>query len=152
MPKILILKPSDYEQIESKINLVGDEDYSVIAQRRLNKVYYSIHVFARQPSTKEMVEYEETTSRLKFRGTRAEIEGSQVLASKRLYDVLIVRAYDVLVNRQVIETLDRATAIEKVPILVKREAVRDFIGNVQSASSLAEDEGEETTVSGKEGD
>lgn len=147
-----ILKSEDYEKIEKSVNLQGSEDFVVCVHRRHNKVSFSVHVFDRQPMTQEIVAYEETASKMKFKGTKAQIEGSQVLASKNLYDKLITRVYDLPVGRHTHAKLERADAVQIVPVLVKREAIRDFVGGVQSANSLAESEGEEAEVVGAEDD
>src|SRR5512135_947991 len=144
-----ILKAEDYKRIEDRIDLKGEEDYVVLAHKRHNTISFSIHVFARQPMPKEMVAYEEESSRLKFRGQRAEIEGSQIIASRHLYDALIARSYDVPLGRVTHAERDRDGSIKHVPMMVKREAIRTFLGNVMSAADLAEEAGEETAVTGK---
>lgn len=148
--KSTILKSEDYEKIEKSVNLTGQEDFVVCVHKRHNKIAFSVHVFERQPSTKEIVAYEETASKMRFKGTKAEIEGSAVLASKNLYDRLIARVYDLPIGRETHKTLDRENAVRMVPVLVKREAVRDFVGGVISANQLAENEGTEGELS--EGD
>lgn len=135
------LTDAQYAELESKINLTGEEDYAVLVTKRHNKASYGVHVFARQPSTKEMVAYEEAVSRVKYKGTRAEVEGSAIKAGKALYDVLIARAYDVQVGRQNYPELTRAEAIRVVTDISKREAVREFLGNVSGLTALSEDEG-----------
>ncbi len=140
------LTPAQYQQIESKIALTGDEDYVVVAQKRHGVLTFGVHVFTRQPTTKEMVAYEETASRVKYRGNRAEVEGSAILATKNLYNVLIARAFDIQVGRKTHETLDREQCKALVTDLGKREAVREFLGNVSGMTSLAEDEGGNETA------
>jgi len=137
------LKDEDYAKIEAQVNLTGTEDYAVVAQKRHNKINFSIHVFSREATTKEIVTYEEMASRMRFRGNKAEIEGSQVLAAKDLYNKLIVRAYDVRVGRVLHDTLTAEQARDVVPPLVKRSAIREFLGSVMGASDLAESEGQE---------
>lgn len=135
------LTPEKYQIIEDKIALTGDEDYVVVVQKRHGKATFGVHVFARQPSTKEMMRYEECASRVKYRGTRAEVEGSAILATKELYNVLIARAYDIQVGRKVYETMDREQAKSLVTDLGKREAIREFLGNVSGLTSLNEEDG-----------
>jgi hypothetical protein len=142
----LKLSAEQYKTIESKINLTGDEDYVVVVQRRHGKATFGVHVFERQPSTKEMVAYEETASRVKYRGSRAEVEGSAILATKNLYDTLIARAYDIQVGRTLHEMLDRGQAKVKVTDLGKREAIREFLGSVAGLTSLNEDDGKDENV------
>lgn len=142
MPNPKRLRTEDYEQIEAKVNLTGTEDFVVVSQQRHNKVNFSVHVFARQPMTKELTKYEETSSRMKLKGTRAELEGSPLLAARDLYNVLIARAYDVRVGRKLVEELSADEAKELVPQLVKRAAIREFLGGVEGASEAAEDEGD----------
>lgn len=147
------LSAEDYERIEAKINLTGTEDFVVVSQRRHTKINFSIHVFKRQPMTKELTQYEETSSRMKLRGTRAEVEGSPLLAAKTLYDKLIDRVYDIRVGRQLVEgPLDASDAVTQVPQLVKREAIREFLGGIEGAEGRAEDEGDVETVNDDEGD
>ena len=157
MPNKAILRTEDYQKIEAAVGLKDEEDYVVLAHKRHNTISFSTHVFARLPTAKELVKYEETSSRLKFRGNRAEIEGSSITAAVTLYDLLIDRAYDVPVGRRVFGEqgkggpLDRDKAKAIVPVMYKREAIREFVGSVQSATSLAESE-EEAEVKGKEDD
>jgi len=141
-----VLKSEDYERIEASVKLTGQEDFVVCVHKRHNKLSFSIHVFERQPMTQEVLAYEETASKMKFRGTKAEMDGSQVLASSNLYNKLIARVYDLPVGRVVHDQLDRAAAVQLVPVLVKREAIRDFVGGVISANQLAENEGTEAEM------
>ena len=145
MPKIT---PEDYSKIEAAIQPQGTEDFVVVWHLRHGRWMRSIHVFERHPMTKEITEYENTASKLKFKGNKAEVEGSQTLAAKNLYDRLVARVYDLPVGRQVLGEfgkggpLTRDEAIREVPVLVKREAIREFVGEVYSASRLAESEGD----------
>ncbi len=134
------LSPDAYNTIESKISLTGDEDYAVVVQKRHGKATYGVHVFTRQPTTKELMEYEETASRVKYQGTKAVLEGSALLAAKRLYGLLIARAYDIQVGRFLKETLTRDEAMAQVPDLGKREAIREFLGNQTGLTSLTASE------------
>jgi hypothetical protein len=137
------LSPEQYSTIESKINLTGDEDYVVLVQKRHGRAIFAVHVFGRQPMPKEMVQYEETASRVKYRGTRAEVEGSSLMAAQQLYNKLVVRAYDVQVGRTLHDQLDADQAKAVVPMVAKREAIREFLGNVAGLTSLADDEGDD---------
>lgn len=154
MPK---LTADDYTKIETAVIPQGTEDYVVVWHLRHGKWSRSVHVFERQPMTKEITDYENTASKLKFKGNKAEVEGSQTLAARDLYNKLISRVYDLPVGRQVLgefgkdAPLDRSAAIEKVPVLVKREAIREFVGEVYSASRMAESEGD-AEVPTSEGD
>lgn len=162
MASKLRLKPEDYEKIDRIVGLSGDEYYSVVTHRVRGKWIRSIHVFARQPMTKELTEYENTASRIKMKGNRTEVEGSQLLAAKHLYDALISRVYDVpvgwkihgevTVNEEGVVTagkpLDRNDALKIVPLTIKREALRDTFGEVYSEARVAEMEGEEEEVKG----
>lgn len=149
----------DYEKIEKAAGIKGDEGYSVVFHKFRARWYRSVHVFARQPTTQDITQYEDIASKVKFRGSRAEVEGSQTLASKKLYDRLIDRVYDLPVGLKVLGEfgkggpLSRDEAIDKVPVLVKREAIRDFIGEVYSAARMDEAEGgSDEVVNASEGD
>jgi|PlaIllAssembly_1097288.scaffolds.fasta_scaffold19329_3 hypothetical protein len=158
----LRLKPEDYEKIDRIVGLSGEEYYSVVTHRVRGKWIRSIHVFARQPMTKELTEYENTASRIKMKGNRTEVEGSQLLAAKHLYDALISRAYDVPVGWKIYgevdvdetgavksgKPLDRPEAVKTVPATIKREALRDTFGEVYSEARVAEMEGEDEEVKG----
>jgi len=161
----LVLKKEDYTRIEVLCAIKDQEDYAVVTTRQKGVIIRSIHVFARQPMTKEITEYENTASKVKFRGNKAEVEGSQTLAAKHLYDHLISRAYDVPVGRQILgeittdesgastgRPLTRDEAIAQVPVLLKREAIRDMVGQHWSAGQLIEMEGEDEEVRGDKGD
>ncbi len=157
MPKSkLVLSREDYARIEKMCDLKGEEDYAVVTTRHKGMIIRSIHVFARQPMTKELTEYENTASKVKFKGNRAEVEGSQLTAAKHLYDHLISRAYDVPVGRFILgelkesddgkmvgTPLQREDAIAKVPVLIKREAVRDMVAQHWSSGQLVEMEGDD---------
>lgn len=150
MPK---LREEDYAKIDAIVKPTPDEGYAVVWHKLYGKWYRSVHVFARQPSTKEVQEYENTASKLRFRSNRAEVEGSQVVAAKQLYDRLIARVYDLPVGRRVLgegTPLSRDQAVELVPVLVKREAIREFTGEVYAASRLAEEEGETAELASEE--
>lgn len=144
----LRLTSDQYDQIEKKLDLKGDEDFAVVVQKRHNRVRYGAFVFERQPSPKEMARYEELASRVKYKGTRAEIEGSAVQATTYIFDLLIARAQDIQSGRTVYETLDRDGARKVTPVLTKREAVREFLSNVSSLTSATEDEADVEQVDG----
>jgi len=137
------LTRDDHAQIQDKCRVDGErgEDYAAVFQKGKGFGQWSIHVFNRHPTQKEIDTYEQTASRLKFKGQKAQIEGSQILAAVTLYNVLIDRAFDVLTGLKSHDELGTELARAKVPPLVKREAVRQLIGEVYSESRLAEAEG-----------
>jgi hypothetical protein len=128
-------------QLRCNINAESGEDYACVFLRGKGFGQWSIHVFARQPTQREIDSYEQTASRLKFKGQKAQIEGSQITAAVSLYNLIVIRTYDVLVGLKSHDTLDRELTIAKVPPLIKREAIRQLIGEVYSESRLAEAEG-----------
>lgn len=154
MPSKLLLKKEDHDKIQQLIELKGDENYSVITQRVHGTWRRSIHVFTRLPKTSELTDFENTSSKVKFRGGgKAEVQSGAVLASVKLYNILIDRVYDLPIGNRIYgevtmdeagnrtgEPLRGAELREKVPALVKREALRDFIAEVYSESRLAERE------------
>ena len=156
MAKSLRLKSDDYKRIDQVVSPKGDEYYTVVTTALRGQYIRSIHVFSRQPMTKEMTEFENTASRMKFKGTRAELEGSQLLAYKKLYDALIVRAYDVPVGMSIhgetvtdehgkvisSNPLNADDARRLVPLVMKREALRDSMDHM-SENRVVEDEGED---------
>ena len=144
-----ILTRDDHALIQERCNIDGErgEDYACVFQRGKGFGQWSIHVFTRQPTQKEIDNYEQTASKLKFKGQKAQMEGSQITAAVTLYNLLITRTYDVLVGIKSYDQLPREQTVAKVPPLVKREAIRQLIGEVYSESRLAEAEG-----AGEEGD
>ncbi len=138
-----IVTRAEHEIIQQKCNFQGDEDYAVVIQKGKGYWGKSVHVFSRQPTTKELQEFEEGSSRLKFKGQKAEMEGRPILAAANLYNKLIVRAYDVIVGLKTYETMTAEEARTTVPPLVKREAIREFTAEVYSASRMEEAEGVE---------
>lgn len=136
-----IVTQEEHAIIQEKCSIQGDEDYAVVLQKGKGFWKKSIHVFARQPNTKELQQFEDSSSKLKFKGQQAQMEGSPLLAAGWLYNLLIVRAYDVLVGLKTYEQLDRPEAARLVPPVVKREAVRELVGEVYSASRMEEAEG-----------
>lgn len=144
MPKI---SPEEWQRISDTVNPRDDEGVSVVWHKIRGRWFRSVHVFQRTPSTKEIAQFENTASRLKFKGTKAEVEGSQITAAVKLYDTLIDRVYDLPKQNGmgvVADLLPRERAAELVPPMVKREALRDFTGEVYSASRMAEDEEDES--------
>jgi hypothetical protein len=132
--------PEARAKVEERIALKGDEDYALTLFKRHGDMSIITHIFSRQPTSKEISTYEDTSSRLKFRGQKAEIEGSITLASRNLYDALIDRVYDLRVGRHKWDgAIDRDTAKSYVPVLMKREAVRDFLSQVQGVREDDED-------------
>lgn len=145
------MSPEDYAKVEAAINLQNDEDYTVVFHKRHGQIRRSVHVFSRQATTKEVSAYENTASRLKFKGNKAEIEGSQTLAAEQLYNKLIARVYDLPIGRRVYgedKPLGAEEARGIVPVLVKREAIRDFLGEVYAASRFDEDGDDVSTPEG----
>jgi hypothetical protein len=93
------------------------------------------------------------------RGRKTEFEGSQAKAFRHLYDALVLRAYDVPSGFRILGEipegatkydptwgLTREQAIEKVPTVIKREALRDAMSETYSEARLAENEGEDEEV------
>lgn len=163
----LSLKPKEYERIDKLVGLKDGEYYAVVASRLRGTMVRSIHVFARQPMTKELTEYENTAGKMKFRRQNAEIEGSALLAAKHLYNALIARAYDVPVGWQIhgeIKVddkgepedgypvkgyLDREQAKTIVPDLIKRSAIRDAVEQHFSEAQMSEMDDTQTEVKGQ---
>lgn len=156
-----VLKRADYETIQQYAGVNGTEDFAVVTTRAKGLMVRSIHVFARQPMTSEMTEFENTASKMKFRGNKAEVEGSQLRAALHLYNHLISRAYDVPVGLQILgevtveggkivsgKPLTRDEAIAQVPVLIKREAIRDMTAQHWSQGQIVEMEGDEEEVKG----
>ena len=93
-----IVTRHDHTLIQQKCQLTGSEDYAVVIQKGKGFWNKSVHVFSRQPTLKELQEYEESSSRLRFKGQKAEMEGSPIAAASDLYNKLVERVYDVLVG------------------------------------------------------
>jgi hypothetical protein len=159
LPSKLILKKSDHSAIQSTIDLQGEEEYSVVTHRIHGEWKRSIHVFSRLPTTRELTDYENKSSKVKFRGGgKAEVDSGAVQASQDLYNKLITRVYDLPIGSRVYgevvfkdgvkngKPLMGEEARARVPVLIKREALRDFLGEVYSESRLAEREGEDDEV------
>jgi hypothetical protein len=136
-----IVTRADHELIQQHIHLTGTEDYAVVIQKGKGFWNKSIHVFGRQPATRELQTFEESSSRLKFKGQKAEMEGSPIFAASELYNRLIVRAYDVLVGLKKYEQMNTQQCKDLITPLVKREAIREFTAEVYSASRMEEAEG-----------
>jgi len=139
--KTRVLTKDDHAQIQSRCNIKGDENYAAVLQRGKGFSQWSIHVFTREPTLPEINKYEQTASRVEFKGQKAKIEGSQIQAGVSLYNTLIDRAYDVLIGLRSVDTLNTSEARQRVPPLVKREAVVDMIGGIYSSSRMEEIEG-----------
>lgn len=166
MASKLVLSKGDHEKIQEMVNLQNEEDYAVVTHRIHGEWKRSIHVFTRLPSTKELTVYENSASKMKFRaGGQAEIQGGSVEAAGILYNKLVTRVYDLPIGNRVFgevtvnsdgstsgSPLERNSAIDKVPPLVKREALRDFIGEVYSESRIAEKQGDDDEVKEKSED
>jgi hypothetical protein len=141
-----IVTRHDHTLIQQKCQLTGSEDYAVVIQKGKGFWNKSVHVFSRQPTLKELQEYEESSSRLRFKGQKAEMEGSPIAAASALYNKLVERTYDVLVGLKSHDKFSAEQARTFVPPLVKREAIREFTAEVYSASRMDEAEGIETGV------
>ncbi len=135
---------ADHDLIQSRAKIQGDEDYSVTVQKAKGFWVKTVHVFNRRPMLKEINDYEQTAGKVKFKGQNAELQGSQINAAFTLYNTLINRTYDVLVGVKVIEgPLDRVASQKQVDPLIKREAIRELIGEVYSATRMEESLGSE---------
>jgi hypothetical protein len=139
-----IVSREEHAVIQEKCKVRPPEDYSVVLQKGKGFWNKSIHVFTRQPTAKELQDFDEQASRLKFKGQKAEMEGAPILAAANLYNRLIERAYDVLVGLESHDNLTSEQARLVVPPLVKREAIREFTAEVYSASRMEEAEGVES--------
>lgn len=157
MPSKLVLRKQDHAEIQKLISLGDNEEYSVVTHRIHGEWKRSIHVFKRLPSTPEMTEYENAVSRIRFKGAgKAETQSGAVKASETLYNKLVERVYDLPIGSRVYGEVTMAPdgttsgrpltgeeARSKVPVLVKKEALTDFVGQVYSESRLAEREGDD---------
>lgn len=129
----------EHDLIQKRANLQGEEDYAVTVQKGKGYWVKTTHVFNRRPMLKEINEYEQTAGKVKFKGQNAELQGSQINAAFTLYNTLINRTYDVLVGVRVIDgPLDRVASQKQVDPLIKREAIRELIGEVYSATRMEE--------------
>lgn len=160
-----LLKDEDYAAIDAFLDLPDQQFYAVVTTKQRNKWVRSFHVFARQPTPKELVEYEQTVSRIKFRGNRTDLEGSQLTAARHLYDLLIEKVYNVPYNNRTIlaelktdpntgrfvetKPLGREEARQYVSPMIKRAALRDAMGEHYSEAQVAEQDGDDA-VAGKE--
>lgn len=142
-PRKKILTKQDHDLIIERIKPKGDEDYAVVVSKGKGYWNRAVHVFSRQPTTTEINKYEQTGSKLKFRGQKAEVEGSAILAAVDLYNKLVDRAYDVLIGLRTHEVLNVEQARALVPPMDKRAAIVEWIGNVHGATRMAEMEGED---------
>lgn len=139
-----ILTTADHQQIQEKarINIDGGENYAPVIQKNKGVFQWSIHVFQREATLGEINAYEQIASRVEFKGQKAQIKGSQIEAATRLYNRLVARSFDVVVGLKTYDELDREASIKTVPPLVKREAIRELLGEVYSASRMEEIEGD----------
>jgi hypothetical protein len=153
----LRLKPEDYDAIDKVVQPKNDEYYSVVTTPHRGKYIRSIHVFHRQPSTKELLAFESLSAKIRIRGNRTDFDGSPLEAHVRLYNTLISRAYDVVVGNKVMgqviddkgdpipnaRPLDVSEASKFVPDMMKRRALADVLGNhitESMATEMADDE------------
>jgi len=162
MASKLRITPADYDQLDQQVARKPGEFYSIVTSKVRGKYIRSIHVFSRMPMPKELTEFESTASKLKMRGQRTDVEGSQITAFRHLYDQLITRAYSVPVGWEIVgdvsvdaegkvtgTPLTREQAIAQVPIIMKREALRDVMSEHYSESRLDDLIGDEEEVRGK---
>jgi len=149
MPK---MSKEDFNKIETACEIKDTEEYSVVWHKVKGQWLRSIHVFERQPMTSELTKYEDIVSKVKVKGQKVTMEGSQVSGAKYLYDLLVQRVYDLPLGRKVIPQLNGSDAAKTVLPLVKREAIRDFIGEVYSDARMNDIEGDEEDADAKEGD
>lgn len=143
---------ADHDAIQVKVKIQGTEDYAVTVQKGKGFWAKTVHVFARRPTLPEINNYEQTASRVKFKGQNAQLEGSQITAAVNLYNVLIARTYDVIVGMKQVDQLDREESKAKVDPLIKREAIRELIAEVYSATRMAESLGADAEGSDDEED
>ena len=147
MPKqSLRLKPEDYDRIDLVVKPKDDEFYSVVTTPWRGRFVRSIHVFHRQPNTKELLAFEALSAKIRIRGNRTDFDGSPLEAYVRLYNTLISRAYDVPVGNRIMgevtegrgKPLDVAEAQKYVPDMLKRRALVDVLGTHITESMAAE--------------
>lgn len=148
MANPLKLTPEDYEKIDTAVNLQGAEVYAVTVHKHRGKYKRAIHVFERMPNEWEMQSFENTSTKVKFRGKDAEVKSSMVLASRTLYDTLITRAYDVPYGPRILgaepgKPLTAEEAKKFVDVLAKREAMKELCGQVWASSNFDDDEEEQ---------
>lgn len=157
----LTLTPEDYTRIDklTGIEPSSDQFYTVVTTKQRGRAIRSIHVFSRMPTPQEVTKFEDVASKVKVRGRKTEFEGSAAKAFRHLYDALILRAYDVPSGFRILGEipegttefdpklgLSREQAIEKVPTVIKREALRDSMSETYSEARLIENEGDEEDV------
>ena len=140
----------DHLRIQKAITLQGDEVYSVVTHRIYGVFKRSIHVFGRLPATKELIEYAETVAGAGFRDqARADLGAGRIRAAEALYDRLVEGVYDLPIGEKTYGEVNMkddgsmegtplcsVDARATVPVMVKREALRDCIGAVYSESRL----------------
>lgn len=145
----IALTEADYLAIEKKCDIKDSEHYAVTYSKVRTKMVRTVHVFERKPDTREMTRYENEASKLTLRGKKAEIEGGAIGASAALYKVLISRVFDLVEGRQIVEgPIPAQQANSRVDPLTKRAALRDLLGEVYSASQIADQEGEDSDKGG----
>lgn len=149
-----VLTRDDHTLIQQRcqINPESNENYAAVLQKGKGFFKWSIHVFRHDPTMTQINKYEQTASRVEFKGQKARIEGSQIEAAVELYDKIIDRAYDIMRGLKTHEQLNREEAQKLVPPLVKREAIREMVGEVYSASRMEEIEGHETGMDDEDDD
>lgn len=141
----LRLRPEDYDHIDQQVKLDADagEFYAVVTTPFRGRYVRSIHVFNRQPTEKELLAFENLSSKIRIRGNRTDFEGSPLEAYTRLYNKLISRVYDVPVGSKIYgegTPLDREDAQRLVPTMMKRRALNDTVGTHLSESMVTEQE------------
>lgn len=145
----IVLKRADYELIEKdpKVGLKDSEDYAVTTVKNHGVWVRSIHIFSRRPSAQELHKYEETASRVRLKGNKAELEGKKLVAARDLYNVLIDRVIDAQIGRKNYPLLTRDEAASNIEPLMKRAAILDMVSEVYSATQLEDREGEDASSS-----
>lgn len=143
----LRLKPEDYDRIDEIVKPTGEEFYAVVTTPFRGRYVRSIHVFARQPNEKELLAFENLSSKIRIRGNRTDFEGSPLEAHARLYNKLIARVYDLPVGNRILgeikpdgsgKPLDNSEAQKHVPTMMKRRALNDTLGTHLSESMVTE--------------
>lgn len=157
----LKLTPEFYALMDKVIDLSGDESYSVVTSRSRGVHWRSIHVFKRQPNQADLIEYENIASKVKVKGSRTEIQGSQFAASAFLYDRLIDRVYNFPLGSHVLGYTEYDTesgeiksggpikaeqARADIPPQAKRTALKDAMGSHMSEGDIADEYEDDSTT------
>jgi hypothetical protein len=144
MPR-MTLSTEESIQLEHDLQIQGHEPYAIVFIKIRGTQYArSVHVFEREPDAREITEYENNASKMKIKGSNAEIQGGSVAAAAELYRRTISRVHNLVVNRVVVPgPIGREEALRLVPPIVKRAAISDLIGDVFQASRISEMEGDE---------